>query len=79
MLPEYLIRDGQHYVRAATPETVEDAGETLLAKNIPGYGLAAWRFPNRTAAEQAAQKWGGEVVRRGRMQGFYVRLPKHGG
>jgi len=47
-------------------------GTLVLARELKDYGIAAYTYANRTQAERAAQKVGGQVVQRGRP--FYVRV-----
>lgn len=61
----------------AAPLTVVDKGRTLLAKDVKGYGLMAWQFPNRASADQAAKAHGGDVVLGSGGKGFYVQVQKN--
>ena len=66
------VTTGATYPHVA--QTVKiSSGEAVLAKTTK-YGLSAYTFSNRTQAQKAAAKHGGDVVQRGRP--FFVSLGK---
>jgi len=47
-------------------------GATVSAREVPGYGMEAYTFSNKTQADKHAKKVGGETYHLGRV--FYVRM-----
>ena len=47
-------------------------GATVSAREVPGYGMEAYTFSNKTQADKHAKKVGGETYHFGRV--FYVRM-----